>query len=112
MIVTRPDASRQAVFTGIGVVAPNGIGTEAWWKATRAGESGIDRISLFDPSGYETTLAGEVKGFNADDWIEKRLQVQTDRWTHMALAATQMALAPMRENLRDPAPSATAMMLQ
>jgi minimal PKS chain-length factor (CLF/KS beta) len=91
VIVTRPDASRQAVFTGIGVVAPNGIGIEEWWKATREGQSGIDRISRFDPSGYETTLAGEVTEFKAENWIEKRLQVQTDHWTHMALAATQLA---------------------
>jgi len=88
---TTPDNSRRSAITGIGVVAPNGIGTEAWWKATTAGTSGIDRITRFDPGQYTTQLAGEVDGFNADDWIERRLQVQTDRWTHMALAATQMA---------------------
>ncbi|MBV9165005.1 MAG: ketosynthase chain-length factor [Solirubrobacterales bacterium] len=86
-----PDASRVAVITGVGVVAPNGIGKQAWWKATKAGASGIARITRFDPSKYSTQLAGEVADFNADDWIERRLQVQTDRWTHMALAATQMA---------------------
>jgi minimal PKS chain-length factor (CLF/KS beta) len=86
-----PDPSRRSVITGLGVVAPNGIGTEAWWKATRAGTSGIARITHFDPSRYATQLAGEVDDFKADDWIERRLQVQTDRWTHMALAATQMA---------------------
>jgi act minimal PKS chain-length factor (CLF/KS beta) len=91
VITTDPDLSRRALITGIGVVAPNGIGTEAWWKATLEGRSGIGRIARFDPNGYATTLAGEVKDFNADDWIERRLQVQTDRWTHMALAATQMA---------------------
>jgi 3-oxoacyl-(acyl-carrier-protein) synthase len=78
--------------TGIGVVAPTGIGTDAWWKATGAGESAIRRIERFDPSRYPSQLAGEVDGFNAEDWIEKRLIVQTDHWTHMALAATQMAL--------------------
>lgn len=87
-----PDASRRAVITGVGVVAPNGIGTDAWWKATTSGISGIARIDRFDPSKYATQLAGQVDGFSADDWIERRLQVQTDRWTHMALAATQMAL--------------------
>jgi 3-oxoacyl-(acyl-carrier-protein) synthase len=78
--------------TGIGVVAPNGIGTDAWWQAAQAGQSGIRRIQRFDPSKYETQLAGEVDGFSAEDWIEKRLMVQTDHWTHMALAAAQMAL--------------------
>jgi 3-oxoacyl-(acyl-carrier-protein) synthase len=87
-----PNASRRAVVTGIGVVAPNGIGTDAWWEATCAGEGSIGRIERFDPSRYATQLAGEVKGFAAEDWIEKRLIVQTDHWTHMALAATKMAL--------------------
>lgn len=87
-----PDASRHAVITGVGVVAPNGIGTEAWWKATTAGTTGIAQIKRFDPTKYAAQLAGEVDDFSADDWIERRLQVQTDRWTHMALAATQMAL--------------------
>jgi minimal PKS chain-length factor (CLF/KS beta) len=86
-----PDHSRRSVITGIGVVAPNGIGNDRWWKATTSGKSGIARIKRFDPSKYSTQLAGEVDDFNADDWIERRLQVQTDRWTHMALAATQMA---------------------
>jgi minimal PKS chain-length factor (CLF/KS beta) len=86
-----PDPSRRPVVTGVGVVAANGVGTETWWKATKAGKSGIATIEHFDPSKYATRLAGEVDGFSADDWIERRLQVQTDRWTHMALAATQMA---------------------
>ncbi|HYB30330.1 MAG TPA: ketosynthase chain-length factor [Solirubrobacteraceae bacterium] len=88
-----PDPSRRAVITGIGVVAPNGVGNENWWRATTAGTSGIGPITRFDAAGYPTRLAGEVAEFNVDDWIERRLQVQTDRWTHMALAATQMAFA-------------------
>lgn len=86
-----PVEGRRSVITGIGVVAPNGVGTEPWWKATRAGKSGIATIKRFDPSKYPTKLAGEVDDFDVNDWIERRLQVQTDRWTHMALAATQMA---------------------
>jgi minimal PKS chain-length factor (CLF/KS beta) len=88
-----PDHSRRSVITGVGVVAPNGIGTEAWWQATKAATSGIAKIKRFDPSKYSTQLAGEVDDFKADDYIERRLQVQTDRWTQMALAATQMAFA-------------------
>jgi 3-oxoacyl-(acyl-carrier-protein) synthase len=86
-----PDTSRRSVVTGVGVVAPNGVGTAAWWEATKAGKTGISKISRFDPSKYPTQLAGQVEDFNVDDWIERRLQVQTDHWTHMALAATQMA---------------------
>jgi 3-oxoacyl-(acyl-carrier-protein) synthase len=88
---TLPQDGRRAVITGIGIVAPGGIGTDAWWKNALEGNSAIRRITLFDPSKYPAQLAGEVDGFNAEDWIERRMIVQTDRWTHMALAATQMA---------------------
>jgi 3-oxoacyl-(acyl-carrier-protein) synthase len=87
-----PVEGRRAVITGLGVVAPNGIGTENWWQATKAGKSGIGRITHFDPSQYPTQLGGEVDGFNAADYLEQRMIVQTDRWTHMALAAAQLAL--------------------
>ena len=105
MITSLPDTSRRAVITGIGVIAPNGIGNEAWWKATGAGESAIRRIERFDPSRYAAQLAGEVSDFAAEDYIEKRMIVQTDHWTHMALAATQMALedAKLDPAERDPA---------
>jgi 3-oxoacyl-(acyl-carrier-protein) synthase len=92
VITSLPDDNRRSVVTGLGVVAPTGVGTEAWWEATRAGQVGIGRIKRFDPSMYETQLAGEVDEFDPENWIDKRLIVQTDRWTHMALAATQMAL--------------------
>jgi 3-oxoacyl-(acyl-carrier-protein) synthase len=87
-----PNADRRAVITGIGVVAPNGIGNDAWWKATQKGSGAIRRITRFDPTQYPAQLAGEVDGFDASDYIDQRLIVQTDHWTHMALAATQFAL--------------------
>jgi minimal PKS chain-length factor (CLF/KS beta) len=88
--------SIRSVITGIGVVAPNGIGAPAYWEATRAGVDGIKRISRFDASPYATQFAGEVAGFEPTDYIPKQLIVQTDRWTWMALAATQLALADAR----------------
>jgi minimal PKS chain-length factor (CLF/KS beta) len=93
MTTTIPSPDRRSVITGIGVVAPNGIGTEEWWKATRAGKTGIGPITHFDPSRYATKLAGQVDGFDPADYFDRRLQVQTDRWTWMALAATEKALA-------------------
>jgi 3-oxoacyl-(acyl-carrier-protein) synthase len=92
VITSLPDRRRRAVVTGLGVVAPNGIGTEAWWSATLAGRSGIRAISRFDASRYATRHAGEVVDFEATDYIDRRLIVQTDRWTWMGLAATEMAL--------------------
>ena len=85
-------SDERAVITGLGVVAPTGIGTDAWWKATLAGTSGIGRITRFDPSKYATQLAGEVSDFEATEFIDNRLIAQTDRWTWMAMAGAQMAL--------------------
>jgi 3-oxoacyl-(acyl-carrier-protein) synthase len=81
-----------AVITGIGVVAPTGIGVEAHWQSVLEGRTGVRRISSFDPQGYATTLAGQVDGFEAEEYVDPRLVVQTDRWTWMSLAATQLAL--------------------
>ncbi|MFB9237804.1 beta-ketoacyl synthase N-terminal-like domain-containing protein [Plantactinospora siamensis] len=83
----------RAVITGIGVVAPTGIGAEAHWKRVLAGEHRIAPISLFDATPYPCTLAGEVPDFDAQAWTDTRRIVQTDRWTHLGFAATRLALA-------------------
>ena len=93
MITSLPDLSRRPVVTGIGVVAPTGIGTEAWWDATLCGDPGIGPITRFDASRYATRFAGEVAGFDASGFIPRRLAMQTDRWTWMGLAAAEMAFA-------------------
>ncbi|MFF0885084.1 ketosynthase chain-length factor [Streptomyces sp. NPDC003456] len=85
-------ARTRAVVTGIGAVAPNGLGTEAWWAAVLRGESGIGRPTLFDASGYPARLAGEVPGFVAEDHVPSRLLAQTDRVTRLSLAAAEEAL--------------------
>lgn len=84
--------SRRAVITGIGVVAPTGIGTDAHWDSIRKGQSALGPITGFDVSSYPVRVAGQVATFDAEAFIDRRLIVQTDRWTHMALAASQMAL--------------------
>ena len=93
MITSLPDRSQRAVFTGIGVIAPTGIGTEAWWAATLRGEPGIGAITRFDASAYAVGHAGEVTDFDASDHIPRRLALQTDRWTWMGLAAAELAFA-------------------
>jgi len=87
------ESSRTAVVTGIGVVAPTGIGNDAHWQSVLAGKTGIGRISRFDPSSYPVRLAGEVPGFEEHDAVPYRLIPQTDRWTHFALGAADAALA-------------------
>ncbi|MDT9693697.1 ketosynthase chain-length factor [Streptomyces sp. P9(2023)] len=81
------------VVTGLGVAAPNGLGAQDFWAATRGGKSGIARISRFDASSYPSQLAGEVPGFVAEELLPSRLLPQTDRMTRMALVATDWALA-------------------
>ncbi|MGW5784758.1 ketosynthase chain-length factor [Streptomyces sp. NPDC003757] len=86
-------ATARTVVTGLGIAAPNGLGTADYWAATRAGKSGIARITRFDPSSYPARLAGEVPGFNAADHLPNRLLAQTDRMTRLALVAADWALA-------------------
>ncbi|WP_369821727.1 ketosynthase chain-length factor [Pseudonocardia sp. EC080610-09] len=81
------------VVTGVGVTAPNGLGTEDYWRATLEGRSGIGPVTRFDASRYPTRLAGEVLGFDARDHLPGRLLPQTDRVTQLSLTAADWALA-------------------
>ncbi|MDQ2673455.1 MAG: beta-ketoacyl-ACP synthase II [Chloroflexota bacterium] len=85
-------SERRAIVTGLGVVSPVGIGTDATWDALVAGRSGIDRITLFDASPFEVDVAGEVKGFVATDYMDAKDARRHDRSTHFAVAATGEAL--------------------
>ncbi|MCE6997194.1 ketosynthase chain-length factor [Saccharothrix sp. S26] len=84
--------SRAAVVTGSGVVAPTGIGVDAFWSAAVDGRSALRPSVRFDSDPYGVALVGEVADFEAADWVEPRIAVQTDRFTHFALAAASMAL--------------------
>ncbi|MFI6909463.1 ketosynthase chain-length factor [Nonomuraea sp. NPDC050394] len=81
------------VITGIGVVAPTGLGAEAHWSATLSGTRAIDTIRRFEGGSYPVRVAGETRNFVATGNVPGRLIPQTDHWTHMALVATDMALA-------------------
>ncbi|MEU7061132.1 ketosynthase chain-length factor [Streptomyces sp. NPDC046197] len=80
------------VVTGLGVTAPNGLGTEEYWKATLAGESGLGPVTRFDPAQYPSRIAGEVSGYVAEEHIPSRLMPQTDHMTRLALTAADWAL--------------------
>ena len=84
--------SRRVVVTGLGLVTPLGIGTEQTWKALCAGQSGIGRITRFDPTGYDAQIAGEVKGFDPAQFIEKKEVKKMDTFIHYAVAASQLAV--------------------
>ncbi len=83
---------RRVVITGLGVVAPNGIGRKAFWDATSQGISGIRPISRFSTADLPMSVAGEVSDFVVGDYIERKLANRTDRSTHYALAAVQEAV--------------------
>ncbi|GII60790.1 actinorhodin polyketide beta-ketoacyl synthase [Sphaerisporangium krabiense] len=80
------------VFTGIGVAAPNGLGTAAYWAATLDGKSGLGRITRFDAEHYPVRVAGEVSEFDDTEHVPSRLAVQTDHWSHLGLTAADWAL--------------------
>ncbi|MCG2720874.1 MAG: beta-ketoacyl-ACP synthase II [Thermodesulfovibrionales bacterium] len=83
---------KKVVVTGLGLITPLGIGLQASWEGIVGGRSGIVRITQFDTSGFPTQIAGEVKGFNAEDYIELKEIKKMDRFIHFALAAAGMAL--------------------
>jgi 3-oxoacyl-[acyl-carrier-protein] synthase II len=82
---------RRVVVTGLGAICPVGGTADETWESSVAGISGIGPITRFDPSGYETTLAGEVKGFDPTAAIGRKEARRMDRYTQFAVAATMEA---------------------
>ena len=83
---------RRVVVTGIGLVSPVGLTREETWGSLLAGESGIDRISSFDAEELETTIAGEVKGFDPTSYVGRKEARRMDRFVQFAVAATLEAM--------------------
>ena len=84
--------NRRVVVTGIGLVSSLGIGTDANWQALLAGQSGIGTITKFDAAAFSTQIAGEVKGFNPLQFIEKKDVKKMDVFIQYAIAASQFAV--------------------
>lgn len=87
---------KRVVVTGLGLVTPVGIGVQESWEALCQGKSGIGPITRFDASGYRTRIAGEVKGFNSEDFVPQKMIRRLDVFIHYALAAARMALEQAR----------------
>jgi 3-oxoacyl-[acyl-carrier-protein] synthase II len=83
---------RRVVVTGLGVVSPLAVGTRETWEAMRAGKSGIGPITQFDAADFATRIAGEVKGFDPERYIEPKEVKKMDRFMQMAVAASTMAM--------------------
>ncbi|PKO51583.1 MAG: beta-ketoacyl-ACP synthase II, partial [Betaproteobacteria bacterium HGW-Betaproteobacteria-20] len=80
-------SKRRVVVTGLGVVSPVGIGVKATWDNILAGKSGISQITKYDTSAFSTTIAGEVKGFNPEDFISAKDARRMDAFIQYGLAA-------------------------
>jgi 3-oxoacyl-[acyl-carrier-protein] synthase II len=83
---------RRVVVTGVGIVSPLGVGTRETWDALLRGEIGIGPITRFDTTAYETKIAAEIRGFEAERWMDKKEVKKSDTFIHYALAASQMAM--------------------
>ncbi|MFI6442589.1 ketosynthase chain-length factor [Streptomyces sp. NPDC050759] len=88
-----PARTAAAVVTGLGVVAPNGIGIEEFWSATVRGTCAIGPLTRFVADGYPARLAGEIRDFDPRERLPSMLLTQTDRMTQLALHAADLALA-------------------
>jgi 3-oxoacyl-[acyl-carrier-protein] synthase II len=84
--------TRRVVVTGVGLVCALGIGTDESWKNLLAGQSGIGTITLFDTTGFDCTIAGEVKNFDPFQWIEKKELKKMGRFIQVALAGADFAI--------------------
>jgi 3-oxoacyl-[acyl-carrier-protein] synthase II len=83
---------RRVVITGLGVVAPNGIGKDAFWQALIAGKSAIDWISSFDASPFPCKVAGEVTNFHPEHFMTAQQARELWRFSQFAVASSRMAV--------------------
>ena len=84
--------NKRVVVTGLGMVSPLGIGVNENWEAICQGKSGIGPVTRFDITDFPSKIAGEVKGFNPEDFIDKKETKKMDIFIHYALASGMMAL--------------------
>ncbi len=82
---------RRVVITGIGVVSPVGIGKEQFWQALLSGKSGTKKIASFDPTNFDSQVAGEITDFNASQYIPKKELRRVDRFIQFAIYAAMQA---------------------
>jgi 3-oxoacyl-[acyl-carrier-protein] synthase II len=84
--------TRRVVITGLGTVNPLGQDVETFWANAREGTSGIGEITHFDASGMKARIAGEIAGFDPEDWIERKEARRLDRYDQLFWASTHQAL--------------------
>jgi len=88
--------NKQVVITGVGVIAPNGIGKDEFWQALKGGRSGIKKITVFDPGLFKARLGGEVVNFEAETFLGAKGLRNVDRSTRFLCSAAKLALEDAR----------------
>ncbi|MDO8569116.1 MAG: beta-ketoacyl-ACP synthase II [Dehalococcoidales bacterium] len=86
------NSNNRVVVTGIGILCPLGLDMPTTWEGLINGKSGIDRITLFDASNMETKIAGEVKGFEPTNYMDRKDARRMDRFAQLAVAASAQAV--------------------
>src|SRR5438552_3088717 len=94
-------AERRVVVTGVGMVSPLGLTAEETWQGIIAGRSGIGPITAFDASDYAARIAGEVRGFDPHQFIDRKEAKRMDRFSQLGLAAALMAAEDARLPITD-----------
>jgi len=85
-------AKRRVVITGLGAITPLGHNPEDYWQALLSGKSGAAKITAFDPTGYDVTIAAEVKNFQPGQWIDERESRRMDRFSQFGMASAAQAI--------------------
>lgn len=94
MASSKNSLKRRVVITGFGVVAPNGIGVNSFWRGLREGKNCIERISSFDPSSFPCQAAGEIRNFDPSRFIHDKSEIKRmGRSAHLAVAGAVQAVA-------------------
>ena len=84
--------AKKVFVTGLGMVSPLGVDVPTTWNSLTKGQSGISTIKSFDPSGFETTFAGEIPDFEPTLYVDRKQARRLDRFALLALAASAQAL--------------------
>ena len=90
---------RRVVVTGMGAITPIGNSVDDFWNAMLKGENGVGLISKFDTTNFETKFAAEVKNFQPEDYLDKKIVRRLDPFTRFSLVAADMALKDSELNL-------------
>ncbi|MDR9402629.1 MAG: beta-ketoacyl-ACP synthase II [Halothece sp. Uz-M2-17] len=93
--------NQRVVVTGLGVVAPVGNNLDTYWNALLAGQNGIGKITKFDPTAHSSQIAGEVKGFDPYEYLDRKQAKRMDRFAQFALAASFQALSDAKLEIND-----------